>query len=407
MKKVILHVNSFLCGSTGNIMLSIARTAENFEIKSLIAYPSSRTNNRININNSIKIGNILDRNIHLLKAYYSGYNGCYSYYVTKKFLKQVEQIKPDIIHLHNLHNCYINLDMLFKYIKNKNIPVIWTLHDCWAFTGQCPHYTVAKCNKWKTGCFDCPEYRQYPSSRVDKTKEMYINKKNWFTGVKNLTIVTPSEWLRNQVNESFLGEYPTKVINNGIDLSIFKPTNSNFKKKHDLLDKIILLGVASPWNTKKGLDIFIELSKALKPLYKIVLVGLTNKQIEQLPENTLGLPRTSSKEDLAMIYTAADIFINPTLEDTFPTTNLESIACGTPIITFNTGGSVEVINKYTGRVVKNNNTEELINIIDEIMAEHKVKYSKNIIEQSKKYNEVESFNQYIELYKSMMGDFCG
>lgn len=402
MKKVVLHVNSFLVGSTGNIMKSISTIAEDYEMGSYVAYPSSRTNNSIKLENSIKIGNILDRNIHLYRSYFSGYNGCYSVSSTNRFLEKIDEIGPDIIHLHNLHNCYINLKILFNYIKERDISIVWTLHDCWSFTGQCPHYTMVKCDKWKSGCFNCPSHKNYPAARVDRTKEMYTLKKLWFTGVEKLTIVTPSYWLKSQVEQSFLSEYPVKVINNGVDLSIFKPSESNFRQEYDLLDKTILLGVANPWSKKKGLDVFIELSSILNESYKIVLVGLTEEQKSNIPSNILSLPRTKSQSELAAVYSAADIFINPTYEDTFPTTNLEAMACGTPIITFNTGGSVEVINKYTGRIVVNNSIGELIKHIENLTLEGKEFYKIERVKEAKKYDQVIKFNEYIKLYNSII-----
>lgn len=397
----ILQINSCNFGSTGNIMLNISEKANEKGYVSYVAYANSRSNKLKEVKNSIVIGTRLERNIHLQLSYFTGYNGCFSIVGTRKLLKQMENTKPDIIHLHNLHNCYINLRLLFNYIKERDIPVIWTLHDCWAFTGQCPHYTIAKCDKWKSGCYDCPQYRQYPASRVDKTKEMYKHKKYWFTGVKNLTLVTPSEWLKNQVEKSYLSEYPVKVINTGIDLSIFKPSESNFRDSHNIHDKILLLGVANPWSTKKGLDVFIELSKILNDTYKIVLVGLTDEQIKFLPEKILGLPKTNNQKQLAELYTAADIFLNPTFEDTFPTTNLESMACGTPIITFNTGGGVEVINKYTGRIVEDNTMRGIQREIDLLMEEGKNTYLNERLENAKKYINLNKYEEYIDLYMSL------
>lgn len=401
-KRKVLQINSFNTGSTGGAMLGISKKAESQGYISYVAYANSRSNRRKPVENSILIGTILERNLHLKLAYYSGYNGCFSKSGTKKFLKEIDKINPDIIHLHNLHNCYINLEMLFKYIKEKNISVVWTLHDCWAFTGECPHFTMVKCDKWKTGCFDCPQYREYPASRIDKTKEMYMRKRTWFTGVDNLTIVTPSHWLADRVKESFLKEYQVKVINNGIDLDIFKPTPSDFRKRCKLNDKKVLLGVANPWSKRKGLNTFIELDKSIGETYKIVLVGLTEEQIRELSLNILGIQRTNNAKELAEIYSAADVFVNPTLEDNFPTTNLEAIACGTPVITYNTGGSVEVINNYTGSVVESNKIDELLIQIYSVINEEKEKYMKERLEEALKYNSKKKFEEYVELYSQIM-----
>jgi glycosyltransferase involved in cell wall biosynthesis len=398
MKKVVLQINSFLIGSTGNIMRAIAVKAEENEFKAFIAYPSSRTNNQIEFSNSIRIGSILDRNIHLFSSYLTGYNGCYSVSATNRFVKLMNQIKPDLIHLHNLHNCYINLEILFDYIKEKKIPVVWTLHDCWSFTGKCPHYTIVKCDKWKTGCYSCPQYKEYPSSLTDKSKKLYELKRKLFTGVENLTIVTPSNWLKMQVEESFLSEYPIKVINNGIDLTIFKPIKSNFREEHKLIDKKILLGVANPWSDKKGLNIFVELSKLLNKKYIIVLVGLTNKQIRQLPQNILGLEKTKDQTELAKIYSASDYFINPSLEETMGLVTVEALACGTPVIVSNSTAVPEVINENCGIIVNENTSEGYFSTIINLKKEFS---AKSCIEQSKRYNKTIMNEEYLKLYKQI------
>lgn len=399
----ILQINSGNFGSTGNIMLNISKVIQESEYSSYVAYPNSRTNNKKDIENSIVIGNILERNIHLQLAYITGYNGCFSVLATKKFLRMVDEISPDVIHLHNLHNCYINLDLLFKYIKLKNIPIVWTLHDCWAFTGQCPYFTSVKCEKWKTGCFECPQYREYPASRVDKTKIMYSLKKKWFTGIKNLTIVTPSIWLADVVKESFLGDYPIKVINNGIDLNIFQPRVSDFREMNGLQNKFIVLGVASPFSKRKGLDTFIELSKHLDDSFKIVLVGLTNEQIKLLPDNILGFTKTTNATELAEIYSASDVFVNPTLEDNFPTTNLEAIACGTPVITFNTGGSPESIDDNSGIIVETSNNDELISAIFRIFGNNNEIYRNGCLKRAEMlYNQKDRFEDYSKLYYNIL-----
>lgn len=398
----VLSINSFNFGSTGNIMLAISQMSSKNGYKSFVSYPASKENYKKEVENYILISNRFERNLHLKIAFQTGRNGCYSKRGTGEFLNKVTKVKPDIIHLHNLHNCYINLAMLFSYIKENNISVVWTLHDCWAFTGQCPHFTVAKCEKWKTQCHDCPQYRQYPASRIDKTNEMFLLKKKWFTGIKNLTIVTPSEWLKDLVEESYLKEYPVKVINNGIDLNTFKPIESDFREKNNLVTRKILLGVASSWGDRKGLNVLIDLSKIIDFTMKIVIIGLSNEQILQLPQNILGIKRTSNARELAEIYSAADVFVNPTFEDTYPTTNLESIACGTPVITFNTGGSVEVINKYTGRIVQDNTVDQLLIEINLALNEGKSKYIEDRIFEAQKYDKDIKFKQYIRLYKSLI-----
>lgn len=395
----VLQINSCNFGSTGNIMLNISEKADEKGYVSYVAYANSRSNKLKEVKNSILIGTRLERNMHLQLSYFTGYNGCFSVFGTKKFLEQIDNAKPVIIHLHNLHNCYINLRLLFEYIKERDIQVVWTLHDCWAFTGQCPHYIIANCDKWKSGCYDCPQYRQYPASRVDKTKKMYKFKKDWFTGVKDLTLVTPSEWLKSQVEKSFLSEYPIQVINNGIDLSVFKPIQSDFREKYDLDDKIILLGVANSWSANKGLNVFIGLSKLLEKRYKIVLVGLSIKQIEKLPESILGIQNTKNQIELAKLYSTADYFLNPSLEETMGLVTIEALACGTPVVVSNSTAVPEVVTENCGVIVNGNSIEEYYNVITNLEKDF---LSSDCIEQAKKYDKEVKYEEYIKLYKQLI-----
>ncbi|MDD2628469.1 MAG: glycosyltransferase [Clostridia bacterium] len=398
-KKKILQINSCNFGSTGNIMLNISKTAQECEYTSFVAYANSRSNKKKNVENSILIGNIIERNLHLKLAYYTGYNGCFSQVGTQKFLSQIEKIRPDIIHLHNLHNCYINLKMLFEYIKEKNIPVVWTLHDCWAFTGQCPHFTEIGCNKWKTGCSNCSQFYRYPASRVDKTREMYALKKEWFTDIKNLQIITPSQWLADRVTESFLGCYSVKVINNGIDLSIFKPTPSDFRERYRLQNKKVLLGVANTWSKTKGLNIFVELSRILDEKYKIVLVGLSKEELGRLPKNIIGLPRTSTAKELAVIYSAADWFINPSTQETMGLVTAEALACGTPAIVTNSTAVAEPVDSSCGIVVDRYNTKAFYDII----INNDKRFSEaDCTERASAFNMETKYREYVEIYKSLL-----
>ena len=351
----IVEINSCIFGSTGKIMADIAANEEKNGNSVTVCFPASRENAKRNYSGrKIIIGDRVSRNLHLFLARMTGYGGCFSVIATKRFLHKLDAVHPDIIHLHNLHNCYINLPMLFRYIKKRGIPVVWTLHDCWAFTGQCPHFSMAACGKWETGCGGCPQFREYPEARVDRTKTMFRLKKKWFTGVKKLTVVTPSEWLAGLVRRSFLGCYPVRVIHNGIDLSVFRPTPSDFREKHGITDEEkMILGVAFGWGKRKGLDVFISLASRLKrEEYRIVLVG-TDEMVEaELPEGIIPVRRTHSREELAAIYTAADVLVNPTREDNYPTVNMEAEACGTPVITFRTGGSPESVFTDHGAVVE-------------------------------------------------------
>lgn len=378
-------------------MLNIADIARKEGHEVYVSYPDSNSNRKKQTDGDILIGNRFARNLHLQLAKLTGFNGCFSVFDTWRFLKKVDKIEPDIIHLHNLHNCYINLPMLFKYIKRRNIKVVWTLHDCWAFTGQCTYFTMAKCDKWKTGCYGCTQYKKYPECNVDRTKTMYKLKKKWFTGVKDMTIVTPSGWLADLVKQSYLKNYNVKVINNGIDLSVFKPTESDFREKYGLQNKYMILGVASPWGERKGLDVFLKLSERLDDRYRIVLVGLSKEQKENLPPNIIGFERTANQTELAQIYAAADVFANPTREDNFPTVNIEALACGTPVVTFNTGGSSEMLDRDCGNAVTCDDIDAFGKEI-RFVCENRPYSRENCIKRAKGFDMNDKFEEYVRLY---------
>ncbi len=295
----------------------------------------------------------------------------------------------------------MNLPMLFDYIKRHHVHVIWTLHDCWPFTGRCPYFDIAKCDKWKKGCGNCPYPKDsYPPSLVDKTAKMWKLKKKWFTEVKNMTIITPSQWLADNVKESFLKDYPVKVINNGINISVFKPTESGFKQEYGIGNKYMLLGVADSWGVRKGLDVFVELSKRLDSTkYQIVLVGTNDSVDKQLPDNIISVHRTQNQKELAEIYTSADLFVNPTREENYPTVNMESIACGTPVLTFRTGGSSEIMDETCGAVVDCNDIDALESEIIRI-AEEKPFTLEKCLRRAKQFDQNERFMEYIDLYQN-------
>ena len=336
----ILFINSVCNGSTGTICKNLYKAAEEAGHTCCIAYGRGDEPEGFN---TIKIGSQLDIYLHVLKARLFDASGFGSKKATKDLIKQIEEFKPDVIHLHNIHGYYVNIEILFHYLKqHPEIKKIWTLHDCWSFTGHCAHYTYRKCNKWQTCCNgNCSNKKEYPKSWFSNVKSNFKRKKEIFNNVDNMILVTPSKWLKKEVEKSYLKDYLIEVINNGVDTNVFKPTQSNIKQQCGIEDKKVILGVSSVWNKMKGLDTFIELSKELDNQYQIVLIGLNKKQIEQLPCNIIGISRTENVQELVKWYSAAYVFLNPTLEDTYPTTNLEAIACGTPVVTFNTGGSPE------------------------------------------------------------------
>jgi len=400
----IVQINGGAKGSTGKIMMGIADIARTQGHEVMCASPITTTNRDAGEDcGYYRIGTFNSRRVNVALARITGFNGCFAWFETYKLLKKIDEFKPDIIHLHNLHDSYINLPMLFSYIKKHNVPTVWTLHDCWAFTGQCPHFTMVKCDKWKAGCYGCPQYKEYPASLYDNTKKMWQLKKKWFSGVKNMTIVTPSEWLAGLARESYLKQYPIEVINNGIDLNVFKPTHSNFRKQYGIPgDKYIVLGVSFAWGYRKGLDCFVEMAEKLGEQYQIVLVGTDDEIDKNLPHNIISIHRTQNQKELAEIYSAADVFVMPTREENYPTVNMEAIACGTPVVTFDTGGSPEMLDDKTGIVVEANDIEATKKAIKDICEKKRCNDEEYIVAYSKNFDMKKRFAEYIELYANVL-----
>lgn len=396
----VAMINGGVFGSTGKIMFGIADIIEKNGGETLCASAITATNKKREPSHEYyKIGTYYSRKFSVLLSRITGRQNCYAKSATKKLLSQLDRFNPDILHLHNLHGDYVNLPLLFNYIKTNRIKVVWTLHDCWAFTGHCPHFTMIKCDKWKSGCYKCPQYNSYPKSLFDNSKKMYSLKKRLFTGIENLTIVTPSEWLAGLVRQSFLKDYPVKVINNGINLTVFKPTESNFREKYNIDDKFIVLGVAFGWGKRKGLDVFIDLSKRLdNEKYQIVLVGTDDTIDKQLPKNIISIHRTQNQTELAEIYTAADLFVNPTREEVLGMVNIEANACGTPVLTFRTGGSPECINEQSGSVVDCDDIAALESEVKRI-CEISPFNKEDCIESAKGFDEKNTIGENLKVYE--------
>lgn len=357
MKVLMINV---VCGirSTGRICTDLATELEKQGHQVKIAYGRENVPEQYQ-KYAVRIGSELGVKIHGAKARLFDACGFGSRRDTERFIEWVKEYDPDVIHLHNLHGYYINIEVLFKYLKTCRKRIIWTLHDCWAFTGHSAYCDAIGCEKWVNGCEHCPQIKEYPKSLVDCSKNNWKKKCYFFSSIPNLTIVTPSKWLASFVERSFLRNYPVKVINNGIDISQFKPTESDFREKYGLGKKFVLLGVATTWTAMKGYTDYIELSKKLDNSYQIVLIGLTEDQINKLPGNILGIKRTGSIKELAGIYSAADAMLNLSYCDTYPTVNLEARACGLPIITYETGGSPESAGK-NNIVIEKGNVDEII-----------------------------------------------
>lgn len=385
----ILMIN-VVCGirSTGRICtdLADALTEQGHTVK--IAYGREEVPDKYK-KYAIKIGTDLDVKLHGVKARLLDKSGFGSKRATINFIEWVRKYNPDVIHLHNIHGYYINIEVLFDYLRTCGKKIIWTLHDCWAFTGHAAYCEAANCTRWKSGCCKCPKRNDYPISFFDNSKRNWEKKRSIFTNIPNLQIVTPSNWLARLVKQSFICEYPVSVIHNGIDTSIFKPVDSSeLRKKLDIGNKKVILGVAAVWDQRKGLDDFIKLNDLIdRNEYQIILVGLKQKQIDNIPAGIIGISRTNSAQELVELYSLAYVFVNPTYEDNYPTTNLEAIACGTPVITYDTGGSTESVPNEN--IVKKGEINKIITLLN----------SDRIIMISKIYLDRENtLMQYIKLY---------
>lgn len=401
----IAQINMIPYGSTGAIMFQIAEMARDkgFEVRtySTIPFDKKRKNIHVDSRYHYVFGSFADNKTHYYLGSTFGKNGCYSKKGTKQLISYLEEFKPDIVHLHNLHKFCINLPILFGYLKKSSVKVVWTLHDCWSFTGKCPHFVIAKCDKWRTVCHNCPQVSGYPMSRVDNSKKMYQNKMKWFTGIENMTLVTPSYWLSGLVKQSFLKNYPVEVIYNGIDLDVFKPIKGNFKQGHGLQDKKIILGVSLGWSNKKGLDVFVELAKRLGNDYTIILIGTDDDTDKLLPVNVLSIHRTHDQTQLAEIYTAADVFVNPTREEVLGLVNIEALACGTPVVIFKTGGCPEILDENSGSVVECDDIDAMEREVRRVAVE-KPYTQVDCINRAKQFDKKDKFAEYCELYERIL-----
>ena len=385
-------------GSTGRICTDIATALESEGNEVRIAFGRNADIVPAQYNKyAVRIGNDIDLKIHGLITRAFDATGFGSIRATRMFIQWIYQFDPDIIHLHNLHGYYINIDLLFSCLKQLNKPVVWTLHDVWPFTGHSAYCDAVGCSKWKNGCENCPQMKVYPKSYVDRSKKNWERKRNIFCGVTNLTIVTPSKWLAELVVDSFLNEYPVKVINNGIDTGKFHKVSTHLKADLGLQRKIILLSVATVWNDLKGLSDFERLADLLGENYKIILVGgMTNSQEKKLPESILHIQKTQDVNEMVELYNAADIYLNLTYCDTYPTVNLEAAACGTPVITYAVGGSAESAEMFGGISVRRGDIEAVAHAVREN------ERLKVVIPNDYDLDKKRAIKEYIGLYRGVL-----
>ncbi len=390
----VVQINPVCYASTGKIAVEISKLMTSDGIENYILYTFGQSD----YPHAIKYATDFQIKKNALFSKILGNYGFNSKRITKKLIEKLEEIKPDVIQLHNLHGHNVNLKMLFTYLKKIDVKIVWTFHDCWSFTGYCMYFDYADCSKWETECKDCCQKKQF-SWFFDKSSLLYQRKKELFTGLKDMTIVTPSEWLSSLVKQSFFKEYPVKVIYNGIDLNVFRPMKSDIRNRYGLEGKKVLLGVAMGFGERKGFRYYLELAKMIDEDTRIVLVGVSKEQIAALPDNIIGIERTANQTELAQLYTTADVFVNCTMEEVLGMVSIESMACGTPVVTFNTGGSPECVDEMTGKVVNQGDLNSVLLCIEELLEKKNIgKYCRQRAEDN--FDAKRGFQKYIELYRS-------
>lgn len=382
-------------GSTGKIAEAIGTAALESGWESYIAYGRWCNPSRSHL---IKIGSRWDKYFHYAEQRVRDNEGLCSRGATKQFIQQIEAIKPDVVQLHNIHDHYLNYQLLFEYLNQRDIPVVWTFHDCWAFTGHCFHFVTKDCQKWKTGCYKCPMKTILPKTFLDRSRENYELKKRLFSECKHLTVVSCSDWLARFVRQSFLKDKRIEVIKNGVDLTVFKPLD---RKENGHQHSI--LAVSSVWNEGKGLYDIFELRKRLPADYSMTIVGLTSKQLGWMPSGIIGIERTQNLNELVRLYSDADVFINPTYADTFPTVNLEALSCGTPVITYRTGGSPEAIEENTGEVVEQGDVEGMAEAIKSVCSNDHRQYMTACRRKAEEnFDRDKCYKKYVALYEELI-----
>lgn len=393
----ILQINS-VCGhgSTGSIVIDLHLKIKEHNIGSYIAYGRGE-NLQLPF---YKIENDFGVYSHVLLSRFTDRQGFYSKKATEELVDWILQIDPDVIHLHNIHGYYLNLKILFAYLKQSKKKIIWTFHDCWPFTGHCSYFDAEGCNKWKQGCYQCKLSKAYPKSLfLDQSRRNFIDKKRMFTGLDQLIIVTPSNWLKAKVKESFFGKYKVEMVRNGIDLDIFRYKKSNIRKNILNKEDRVILGVAGIWTERKGLKDFLKLSKIIEGNWKIVLVGLTSQQKRNLPHNVIGFGCIKDRQLLAKFYSMADVYVNASIEETMGMTTAEAMACGTPVVVYDSTAVPEIVPENVGIVVEKNNVMALKKAIGKIFlnrdyySRHAFHYAKENLDKRFLYA------QYIDLYK--------
>lgn len=402
---VIIQINTTQnVGSHGRIAEQLGVKAISQGVESYFAYGRDM---KESTSKSIKIGNAFSFRWHVLMTRLFDTHGLWSKHATRQFIQELNEIKPDLIHLHNIHGYYLNYPILFDYLSSANIPVVWTFHDCWPMMGHCSNPDNEGCERWKTECYDCPlKAKDYPQSFLfDNSKSNYRLKKRYFTSVGNLHIVTVSNWLKSVVDESFLKGIDTRVIYNGIDTELFRPVYSIIKGRLGIEGKFVLLALSNVWWPIKGFNDFIKLAEKLDDSFRIVLIGVGVKERKQLPTNIIGIPRTANQAELVEYYSMADVVMSLSYQETFGLTIVEGMACGTPAIVYDRTATPELVTPDTGIVTHAGDIESVVNAIHEIRQNGKDFYSSACRQRAiKHFNKDDRFQDYINLYNELLNE---
>lgn len=401
-KKAVLQINAvYGKGSTGEISRDISAVALECGWDSYVACsikPSGITKET----GIILIGNLLDHKLHAMFSRLFGLQGYYSHIATYVFLKKIDAINPNIIHIHNIHSNYLNMKMLFRYIKRKKIPTIISLHDCWYYTGKCYHYLYDNCSRWQEKCGSCPRLKkEIPSYFSDCTRLVLADREKYIGNNPYVNVVGVSDWITSEARKSVLKSRVFGTIHNGVDLSVFLPKNDNLRDELQLTDKFVILGMANKWLSEDNVDTLRYITEKIDQDSALVLIGC--KQDSELPVGVIGIPFVKDRNLLASYYSMADVFVNVTKVDTLPTVNIESIACGTPVVTYNSGGSAEIVDKETGYVVPYGDYKELFCSIESVKKNGKRHYSASCVARSRaKFDNRNCYKEYISLYESIL-----
>ena len=388
-------------GSTGRIAVDLAKMLEEHGDLCCIAFSRGSAPKDVD---TYLFGNKAEIYWHGIMTRITDRHGMYSKGATRQLIEKIKEYKPDLIHLHNVHGYYLNIELLFDFLKDYGKPVVWTLHDCWTYTGHCSHYTCVECNKWQSECYSCPLKGDYPGSLIlDNSTANYRTKKKLFTAVSNMHLVTPSEWLKQEVEKSFFKDIPCTAIPNGIEIEKFTYTESNLREKLGLQNKKVILGVANVWTKQKGFEDFIQLSQILDESYKLVMIGVDEKRKKLLPSNILALERTKNIEELIEYYSMSDIYFNSSIEETMGMTTGEAICCGVPVVAYRSTAIPESVGEGCGIVLEPHDTEGVARAFEQILAE-KEKYHAACMAYRSRFDKKIANAAYYKLYQSMLSE---